>query len=54
MGTDSKIDKSRNLEHDEKMISDTMKILGANAEKISSFRRLGKFNATKKDPNKFW
>ena len=48
MGTDSKIDKSKIFEHDEKMISNTMKFLGANAEKISSFRRLGKFNATYK------
>ena len=43
MGTYSKIDKSNIFEHDEKMISDTMKFLGANAEEISSFRRLGKF-----------
>ena len=47
---DSKIDKSNIFEHDEKMISDTMKFLGANAEEISSFRRLGKFNATNKRP----
>ena len=50
MGTDSKIDKLNIFEHDEKMISDTMKFLGANNEEISSFRRLGKFNATNKRP----
>ena len=50
MGTDSKIDESNIFEHDETMISDTMKFLGANAEKISSFRRPGKFNATNKRP----
>ena len=50
MGTDSKIDKSNFCEHDEKMISDTMKFLGANAKEISSFSRLGKFNATNKRP----
>ena len=50
MGTDSKIDKSNIFEGDEKMISDTMKFLGANAKEISSFRRLGKFNATNKRP----
>ena len=30
-----------------------MKFLGANAEEISSFRRLGKFNATNKRPRQF-
>ena len=50
MGADSKIHKSNMFEHDEKMISDTMKFLGANAEEISSFRRLGKFDATNKRP----
>ena len=48
MGTDSKIDKSKIFEHDEKTISNSMKFLGANSEEISSFRRLGKFNATYK------
>ena len=48
MGTDSKIDKLTNFEHDEKTISDTMKFLGVNAEEISSLRRLGKINATNK------
>ena len=52
MGTDSKIDKSNIFEHDDKMIGDTMKLLGANAEEISSFRRLGKFNATNKRPRR--
>ena len=47
--TDSKIDKSNIFEHDEKMISNTMKFLGANAEKISSFSTLGKLNATNKN-----
>ena len=41
MGTDSKIAKLRFFEHDEKMISNTMKFLGVNAEEISSFRRFG-------------
>ena len=50
MGTDSKTDKSNIFEHDEKMISDTMKFLGANAEEISSFRRPGKVNANNKRP----
>ena len=50
MGTDSKIDKSNFFEQDVKLISDTMKFLGANAEQISSFRRLGKFNATNERP----
>ena len=50
MSTDSKFDKSNNFEHDEKMISDSMKFLGANVEEISSFRRHGNFNATKKRP----
>ena len=50
MGTDSKTDKSNIFEHDEKMIGDTMKFLGANAEKISFFRRLAKFNATNNRP----
>ena len=53
MGTDSKIDKSNNFEHDEKMISDTIKFLGANAEDISSLPRLGKFNATNERPRQF-
>ena len=47
MGTDSKIGKSDIFEHDEKMISNTMKFFGANAEEISSFR---KSNATNKRP----
>ena len=50
MDTDSKFDKSNIFERDEKMISDTMKLLGANAEEISSFRRLGKLNAPNKRP----
>ena len=50
MGIHGKIDKSNIFEHDEKMICDTMKFLGANAEEISSFRRFGKFNATNKRP----
>ena len=52
MGTDSKIDKWNIFEHDEKMISKAMKLLGANAEEISSFRRLGKFNSSNKRPRK--
>ena len=32
------------------MISNTLKFLWANAEEISSFRRLGNFNATNKRP----
>ena len=52
MGTDSQFDKSNIFEHDEKMISDTMKFLGANAEETASFRTLGKFTQ-KKDPDKF-
>ena len=51
MGIHGKIDKSNIFEHDEKMICDTMKFLGANAEEISSFRRFGKFNATNKRPS---
>ena len=54
MGTDSKSDKSNIFEHDEKMISDTMKLLDAKAEEFSSFRLLGKFNAINKRPDKFW
>ena len=43
MGTYSKSDKSNIFEHDEKMISDTMKFLGANAS-----------TQLIKDPDKFW
>ena len=50
MGTDRKIDKSNISEHDEKMIYDTIKFLGANAKETSSFGRLAKFNATNKRP----
>ena len=50
MSTDSKIDKLNFYEHDEKMISNTIKFLGVKAEEISSFRRLGKINATNKRP----
>ena len=50
MGIDIKNDKSNSFEHDEKMISDTLKFFWANAEEISSFRRLGNFNATNKRP----
>ena len=50
IGIDRKIDKSNNFEQDEKMISNTMKFLGANAVEISFFHKLGKFNATNKRP----
>ena len=50
MGTDSKIGKSINFEHDEKVLSDTEKFLGTTAEETSSFRRLGKSNAINRRP----
>ena len=53
MGTDSKIDISNIFEHDEKMISDTMKYLGANAEEIPLSTDSENLTQLIKDPDKF-
>ena len=53
MGIDSKIDETNIFEHDEKMISDTMKFLGANAEKFPLSADSENLTQLIKGPEKF-